>query len=183
MFKTSLESSQLNIFNSPKSIFSGNSIKMHEDRHAWHNQFRQQVTMRIDENIFRPFYCQGNGTPNSSIRILVAMMVLKEAEGLSDQKIFENFRFNLQVRSAIGLYNAGDPLPTESTYYLFRLEGNKVVYICSSEEVKSRFQELCELIYKILPLFPASISTHYQTLWRVFKEQYRVDEKKSGRCP
>lgn len=132
MFKKLLGSSQLNIFNSPKSIFSGNSIKMYEDRHAWHNQFRQQVTMRIDENIFRPLYCQDNGTPNSSIRILVAMMVLKEAEGLSDQKIFEN----------------------------------------------CRFQELGELIYKILPLFSASISTHYQTLWRVFNEQYRVDEKK-----
>lgn len=48
------------------------------------------------------------------------MMVLKEAEGLSDQNIFENCRFNLLVRSAIGLHNADDPLPTESTYYLLR---------------------------------------------------------------
>ena len=265
MFKKSSESSPLNIFTSPKSMFSGNSLKMYEDQQAWHNQFRRQVTMRIDENIFSPLYCQDNGTPNAPVRILVAMMVLKEAEGLSDQKIFENCRFNLLVRSAIGLPNADDPLPTESTYYLFRkriqeyakeenenlfetafaqitkgqcaefevsgkrirmdskllgsniawlsryelihetlrlfynqmkqsgqldktievrldellkLEGNKVVYICSSEEVKSRLQELGELIYKILPLFSSSTSVHYQTLQRVFNEQYRVDEKK-----
>ncbi|MBN2738762.1 MAG: transposase [Spirochaetales bacterium] len=265
MFKKSLESSPLNIFTSPKSLFSGNSLKMYEDEQAWHNQFRKQVTMRIDENIFRPLYCQDNGTPNASVRVLVAMMVLKEAEGLSDQKIFENCHFNLLVRSAIGLPNADDPVPTESTYYLFRkriqeyakkenenlfetafaqitkdqcgefevsgkrirmdskllgsniawlsryelihetlrlfydqvkqsgqlnkatedrldellqLEGNKVVYICSSEEVKSRLQELGELIYKILPLFSSSTSAYYQILQRVFNEQYRVDEKK-----
>ena len=265
MFKKSSKSSQLNMFTSPKSLFSGNSLKMYEDEKAWHNQFCKQVTMRIDENIFRPLYCQDNGTPNAPVRVLVAMMVLKEAEGLSDQKIFENCRFNLLVRSAIGLYNADDPLPTESTYYLFRkriqeyakeenenlfetafaqitkdqcvefevsgkrirmdskllgsniawlsryelihetlrlfydqvkqagqldkaikerldellkLEGNKVVYICSGEEVKSRLQELGALIYKILPLFSSSNGVHYQTLQRVFNEQYKVDEKK-----
>jgi hypothetical protein len=265
MFKKSLESSPLNIFTSPQSLFSGNSLKMYQDKHAWHNQFRKQVTMRIDEDIFRPLYCQDNGTPNAPIRLLVAMMVLKEAEGLSDHKIFENCRFNMLVRSAIGLHNADDPLPTESTYYLFRkriaeyakennenlfetafaqitkdqcaefevsgkrirmdskllgsniawlsryelihgtlrlfysqakqsgqldkatedrldgllqLEGNKVVYTCSSEEVKTRLQELGGLIYNILPLFQSSTSVHYQTLLRVFDEQYRVDEKK-----
>ena len=87
MFKKSLDSSLLNIFTSPKSLFSGNSLKMYEEKDGWHNQFRQQVTMRIDENILRPLYCTNNGTPNSPIRILVAMMVLKEAQGLSDHKI------------------------------------------------------------------------------------------------
>ena len=79
------------------------------------SQFCKQVTMRIDENIFQPLSCRDNGTPNAPVRVLVAMIVLKEAEGLSDQKIFENCRFNLLVRCVIGLYNADDPLPTEST--------------------------------------------------------------------
>jgi len=265
MFKKSSKASQLSIFTSPKSLFSGNSLKMYEDDQAWHNQFRKHVTMRIDEAIFAPLYCKDNGTPNAPIRILVAMMVLKEAEGLSDQKTFENCRFNMLVRCALGLYNADDPLPTESTYYLFRkriveyakengenlfdtafsqitksqcaefevsgkrirmdskllgsniawlsryelihetlllfykqvkqagqidkdtqnkldellkLEGSKVVYICSSEEVKNRLQELGELIYKILPLFSTTSSVYYETLQRVFKEQYKVDESK-----
>jgi len=41
---------------------------------------------------------------------------------------------------------------------LLKLEGNKVVYTCSSEEVKSRLQELGVLIYKILHLFSFSAS-------------------------
>jgi len=265
MYKKSPNAGQLDIFTSPKSLYSGNSLKMYEDQKAWHNQFRQQVTMRIDEDIFRPLYCENNGSPNTSIRILVAMMVLKEAEGFSDQKIFEECRFNSLVRSALGLYNINDPIPTESTYYLFRkhiveyaektnenlldtvfaqiaksqcfefeisgkrvrmdskllggniawlsryelihetlrlfynqvnhsdvldkttkkrldellhLEGNKVVYTCSGEEVKNRLHELGLLIYKVLRLFPSSAGTYYHTLQKVFDEQYKVDEHK-----
>lgn len=265
MFKKSPHSSQLNVFTSSESLFSGNSLRMYEDESAWHNQFRKQVTMQIDEDTFSPLYCQNNGTPNASIRILVAMMVLKEAEGMSDQKLFENCRFNLLTRSALGLHNADDPLPTESTYYLFRkrvleyadkmnenlfetvfaqitksqcaefevsgkrirmdskllgsniawlsryelihetlrlfyksikkstpkdskkwnridellsVKGNKVVYISSSQEIRSRIEELGALIYKILPLFASTQSPHYDTLKRVFDEQYKVDQNK-----
>ena len=120
MFRKSLKYSQLDAFTSPETLFSGNSLKMYKDDTAWHNQFRKQVTMRIDEDIFRPLYSQSNGTPNAPIRILVTMMILKEAEGISDQKLFESCRFNLLTRSALGLFNASDSIPTESTYYLFR---------------------------------------------------------------
>jgi hypothetical protein len=265
MFKKSSESIQQNIFTAGTSLFSGKSLKLYEDKLAWHNQFREQVTMRIDENIFRPLYCNNNGTPNAPIRILIAMMVLKEAERLSDQKLFENCRFNMLTRSAIGLLNADDSVPTESTYYLFRKrineyvkagnenlfdtvfaqitkgqcidfevsgkrvrmdskllgsniawlsryelihetlrlfykqvkqsdkldkasqdsldqllksEGNKVVYTCSSEEVKTRFLQLGKLIHSILPLFSDSTSIPYKTLQRVFDEQFKVDENK-----
>jgi hypothetical protein len=34
MFKKSSESGQLNIFTSPKSLFSGNSLKMYEDEQS-----------------------------------------------------------------------------------------------------------------------------------------------------
>jgi len=45
MFKKSPESVQLNLYGSPESLFSGKSLKLYEDKTAWHNQFRQQVTM------------------------------------------------------------------------------------------------------------------------------------------
>jgi hypothetical protein len=119
MFKKTREP-QLHLFSSPSSLLSGKSQKIYDDKDAWHNQFRVQVTSRIDESLFKPLYCSDNGTPNASVRVLISMMVLKEAEGLSDQKLFENCRFNMLTRSAIGLVNANDPVPAESTYYLFR---------------------------------------------------------------
>jgi len=82
--------------------------------------FANRIPCASMKLFFGLYYCLDNGTPNAPIRILIAMMVLKEAEGLSDQMIFENCRFNILVRSALGLHNADDPLPTESTYYLFR---------------------------------------------------------------
>lgn len=248
MFKKS-KGPQLNLFSSPTALFSERNLKIYENEDAWHNKFREQVTNRIDENIFKRLYCSNNGTPNASLKVLVAMMILKEAEGLSDEKLFENCRFNMLTRSAIGLPNADDALPTESTYYLFRkrivddakagnenllevvfeqvtaaqclefvvsgkrvrmdskllssniawlsryelvhetlrifyqkevrergkmdestanildnilkIEGNKIVYHSTSEEVRTKLQELGELIYKILPMFSNLESESY----------------------
>jgi len=124
MFKKSAESIQQNLFTSGTYLLSGKSLKLYDDSLAWQNQFRNQVTMRINESLFSPLYCSDNGSPNASIRVLVAMMVLKEAQGLSDQKLYEDCRFNMLTRSALGLLNADDPVPTESTYYLFRKHVN-----------------------------------------------------------
>ena len=265
MYRASDESPQINLLTSGGSLFTGKSLNLYQDPTAWHNQFRKQVTMQIDEGLFEPLYSSGKGTPNASIRVLVGMMVLKEAEGMSDEKLFENCRFNMLIRSALGLTNADDLIPAESTYYLFRknvneyakegnenlfdtvfasitkkqclefnvsgkrvrmdskllgsniawlsryelvhetlrlfykevkktgvigseiegkldellkFKGNKVVYTSTSEEVKTKLQELGELIYKVLPLFCSAKSTHYTILERVFHEQFRIDEEK-----
>ena len=66
------------------------------------------------------------------VRTLVSMMVLKEAQGISDQKLYEDCRFNMLTHSAIGLLNADDMPPTESTYYLFRKRVNE--YAQASDE-------------------------------------------------
>lgn len=124
MFRRSDESPQVNLFTSGDSLFSGKSLKLYQDPTAWHNQFRNQVTMQVDEAVFESLYSSGKGTPNASVRVLVAMMALKEAEGMSDEKLYENCRFNMLVRSALGLINADDTIPTESTYYLFRKNVN-----------------------------------------------------------
>ena len=79
MFRRSPESLHPTIFNSNSTLLSGKSLKIYEDPTAWHNQFRNQVTMRIDESIFEPLYNKGMGTSNASIRILISMMILKEA--------------------------------------------------------------------------------------------------------
>lgn len=262
MFKKS-KAVQINLFSSPSTLLSGKSQKIYDNTAGWHNKFRDIITMRIDENLFKPLFCEDNGTPNASIRVLVAMMVLKEAEGASDQKLFENCRFNMLTRSALGLINADDSLPTESTYYAFRkriveyakvsnenlfdtafaqvtksqclefevsgmsvrmdskllgsniaklsryelihetfrlfyndvkqsgnlkedihwelekllkLEGNKVVYTNSTEEVTSRISQLGVLINRVLPVFSMVDSGYYSILKTVFEQQYQVDE-------
>ena len=119
MFRKSKKEQQLTIF-SNYSFLPVKSLKNFEDSNKWHNQFRIQITERIDEEIFRPLFCNDNGAPNSSIRLLIAMMILKEAQGWSESQLFENAQYNLLVRSALGLVNFDEPIPAESTYYLLR---------------------------------------------------------------
>jgi len=53
-------------------------LKDYEDAEKWHNQFRIQVTNRIDEDIFRPLFYDGFGAPNVSIRVLAGMITSRK---------------------------------------------------------------------------------------------------------
>lgn len=120
MLKKSPTSSQIDLFSSPSSIFAGKSLKFYDDNKSWHNLFRDTVTMLINEDIFESLFSKDQGRPNASIRVMISMMIIKESEGISDSTLFEQCRYNLLYRSALGLYNLKDSLPTESTYYAFR---------------------------------------------------------------
>jgi len=120
MFRKSASHTQGNFFSSVPSILEGKSLNHYNDTGGWHNLFRKQIVSRIDESIFSVLFSQKMGAPNSPVVQLVGMMVLKEANGWSDSQLFENCRFNLLVRSALGLFNLDDEVPADSTYYLFR---------------------------------------------------------------
>jgi hypothetical protein len=119
MFKKSPPMAQIGIFNF-SSFLSEQSLKEYNDPESWHNLFRNQVIERIDENIFRCLFCEDNGAPNASIRVLVGMNILKAARNYSDAQLLEECKFNPLVRSALGLFNIDDNVPCKSTYYNFR---------------------------------------------------------------
>jgi hypothetical protein len=120
MFRKSESEVQLNLFSSAGELMRGTAGNYYQREDSWHNLFRREVLMRIDEEIFKPLYCDNNGTPNASIRVLVGMMILKEGQGWSDEQLFEQCNYNLLIRSALGLMNLNDAVPVASTYYLFR---------------------------------------------------------------
>lgn len=120
MFKKSSKETQLDAFTSVPAMLESSALKQYGDQGHWHNQFREQVVMRIDEFIFSVLFNNTTGAPNAPARTLVGMMILKESFGWSDSQLFEHCRFNLLVRSSLGLFNINDPLPVESTYYLLR---------------------------------------------------------------
>jgi hypothetical protein len=120
MFRKSSKERQFDIFGSIPSLLAEGSVLKYNDKKHWHNQFRQEVVHRIDETHYKVLFNDTMGAPNASIRLLVGMMILKEAFGWSDSQLFEQCQFNLLTRSALGLVNINDPLPAESTYYLLR---------------------------------------------------------------
>ena len=120
MFRESDKNKQLDIFSSPSEQLRGKSKNFYNQDNSWHNLFREGITMHINETIFKDLFKSDNGAPNASIRVLVAMMILKEGQGWSDEQMFENCNYNLLTRGALGLMNLDDVPPVASTYYLFR---------------------------------------------------------------
>ena len=133
MFKKSPTTKQLDLFNSPVNLLCDRESSLYTDEHSWHNRFYKNVTSKIDEDIFRPLFKESredkkDGRPTTSIRVLVAMCILKEGCGCSDESLYEQCRFNLLFRSALGLFNLKDQCPCINSYYTFRRR------ICDYEE-------------------------------------------------
>lgn len=120
MFRKTESTPQLDLFTAPSNILPRRAQKKYTDEKAWHNQFFKLVTSRIDEESFRSlFEATTMGAPNASVRILVAMSILKEGFGCSDEDLFEKCEFDLLARRALGLEMLDDKLPSLDTYYLF----------------------------------------------------------------
>lgn len=122
MFRKTDPNPQLDIFTAPSMQLGSRASKKYSAPNAWHNQFYSLVTTKIDEEIFKPLFPEGkkSGRPNASIRILVAMSVLKEGFGCSDEDLFEKCEFDLLTRKALGMELLTDVTPSIDTYYLFR---------------------------------------------------------------
>lgn len=120
MFRASPDSSQIDLFSNIEQFLRERDQAKLNDADAWHNVFLDQVTKRIPEERFSALFDEANGRPNAPIRLLVAMLILKEGFGWSDEQLFEAIHFNLLVRRALGLLNLTDEVPVESTYYLFK---------------------------------------------------------------
>ena len=118
MFRESEKIKQTDMWKNPIFGMGKRTREIFDDGEGWHHRFRQEVTNRVDEEIFKPLFSNGKGAPNAAIRILVAMMALKEGMGISDEQLYEQARFNALVRSALGLVNMDEEIPVESTYYL-----------------------------------------------------------------
>jgi hypothetical protein len=119
------------MFESVSNRLSKRGAKKYDDPNGWHNRFYQLVTSKIEEETFSPLFKGGigrTGAPNASARILVALSILKEGFGCSDEELFEKCEFDLLTRKALGLLQLGDKVPSLETWYLFRRR------ICEYEE-------------------------------------------------
>lgn len=128
MFRASPETSQFDLFSQVEQFLREREQDKLNDPNAWQSVFLDQVTKRIPEERFAGLFDDVTGRPNAPIRILVAMLILKEGFGWSDETLYEAAHFNLLVRRALGLVNLTDEVPVESTYYLFkqRLYGHQL---------------------------------------------------------
>lgn len=110
----------MDLFYSPTNLLGKRALKKFGDPKAWQNIFYKEVTSRIDEGVFSVLFHNANGAPNASVCRLVAMMLLKEGYGCSDEQLFEKCEFDLLARKALGLDGFEEDIPCAATYYNFR---------------------------------------------------------------
>lgn len=120
MFRKTNKEKQMDLFYSPTNLLGKRALKKFDDPKAWQNIFYKEVTSRIDEDTFSVLFNNSNGAPNASVCRLVAMMLLKEGYGCSDEQLFEKCEFDLLARRALGLDGFEEDIPCAATYYNFR---------------------------------------------------------------
>ena len=102
---------------------------------SWAEPFRQRVLPLVDEEVFRDAYCENNGRPNKSIRLLVCVHILKEWNDLTDEQVLENLEFNLQWHYALGI-TSEDAHLCQKTLHNFR------VILMGNARAKRAFEQI-----------------------------------------
>ena len=87
---------------------------------SWAGAFYDQVFSRIDEDRFAVLYSEDPSRPNIPVNVLVCLEILKAGFGWSDQEMYENFCFDVQVRYAVGYRDLGAGHFDLRTMYNFR---------------------------------------------------------------
>lgn len=87
---------------------------------SWASTFYEELFSRIDENIFAVLYSDKASRPNTPINILLGLEMLKDGNGWTDEEMYSNFCYNVQVRYALGLHSLDEGHFELRTTYNFR---------------------------------------------------------------
>lgn len=87
---------------------------------SWAGTFYQEIFVRLDERPFAELYADTASRPNIPVNVLVGLEILKAGFGWSDEEMYEQFCFNLQVRYALGYRQLNTGQFELRTMYNFR---------------------------------------------------------------
>jgi len=87
---------------------------------SWAHVFYHEYFCRLDETVFSVLYSEKHSRPNTPINILVGFETLKSGFGLSDERLYDHFMFDLKFRFALGLKDFDEGNFELRTIYNFR---------------------------------------------------------------
>jgi len=119
---------------------------------SWAGPFRKTVLPMIQEEPFRPFYCQDNGRPNVPVAILTGLCILKELYNLTDQEVLGSLEFDLRWQYAFDI-TVSEAHICQKTLHNFR------VLVTTNEQARQIFQGLTDDL-----IAAAGLSTEKQRL-------------------
>lgn len=87
---------------------------------SWAGVFYRDFFCRINETVFIVLYSDKRSRPNIPVNVLVGLDFLKAGFNWSDEEMYDQFQFNLQVRYALGLHEFDTGNFELRTVYNFR---------------------------------------------------------------
>jgi hypothetical protein len=87
---------------------------------SWAGAFYRDFFCRLDEASFAVLYADCPSRPNVPVNVLVGLEFLKAANGWTDEELYDNFCYDIQVRYALGYRQLGEGDFELRTLYYFR---------------------------------------------------------------
>jgi len=112
---------------------------------SWAYDFYQDFFKQIDEEIFAVLYSSEPSRPNVPVNVLVGMEVIKAGYGWSDEELYENYCFNLQVRYALGYDRLGEGDFAIRTLYNFRKRLSQYQIENGENLLEAAFQQVTDI--------------------------------------
>jgi hypothetical protein len=75
---------------------------------SWSGVFYREFFSRLDETPFAVLYADCPSRPNIPVNVLVGLEYLKTGNGWTDESMFDNYCYDVQVRYALGYHQLGD---------------------------------------------------------------------------
>ena len=89
-------------------------------QNSWAETFYREFFCRLDEQPFAVLYADQPSRPNVPVNVLVGLEFLKAANGWTDEEMYNEFCYNVQVRYALGYRHLGEGYFDLRTLYYFR---------------------------------------------------------------
>ena len=87
---------------------------------SWGGVYYREIYSRIDETAFAVLYADCPSRPNVAVNTLVGLEFLKAGNGWTDEELYDNFSYDIQVRYALGYRQLGEGDFDLRTLYYFR---------------------------------------------------------------
>ncbi|KAF3983658.1 MAG: transposase, partial [Methylococcales symbiont of Hymedesmia sp. n. MRB-2018] len=62
-------------------------------------QLANTINWSVFDNAFEKYYCKDNGRPSKPIRLMVGLLILKQLENLSDERVVLQFKRNAFINT------------------------------------------------------------------------------------
>lgn len=117
MFKKNKRHLQLPLISAVSQLPERQFLRLEQ---SWAGVFYREVFCRLDESVFSCLYSDLPSRPNTPVNVLVGLEFMKSGFGWSDEELYDEFLYNVQVRYALGYRELGVGEFDLRTLYYFR---------------------------------------------------------------